>query len=224
LAFDEWNIWYREKHLAHQVVEEVYNYTDALTAASLIHVILRNADSIKMANISELANVLGVLRTDRDRCVRQTIYYPHVLLSRKHAGRVVETVADGPAFSAKHERFFCGIVDPERARDESLPSLIHFSAVPALDVLVSIDDAAKRMTVSVINKSERESLDTRLTFNGISPSGQTMILHRLTGGNDLLAENTLERPDRVGLMTQVLPLADTITFPPASLTLIEFTI
>ena len=44
------------------------------------------------------------------------------------------------------------------------------------------------------------------------------------GGGDLQAVNTLDDPHRVGTETQALPLATTLTLPPASLTVVEMDI
>lgn len=221
IAFDEWNVWYRTGHSAEADLEEVFNYTDALTVASLLHVILRNTRTVRLSNISLLSNTLGTLFTDRERCVRQTIFYPQRLLRDGHVGRVVDVAVDGPTFSAKHERYFCGIVDIEKARDETLPTLLHFDRVQALDVLVTYDDAKKKIAMSVIQKLEDRPISARITFVGAKPKGESITVHRLVG-EGLLAENTMDSPNRVGIATGTVPFSDTITFEPASLTLLEF--
>ena len=223
IAFDEWNTWYRSSHGLVGDLEETFHYADALTVASIFHVILRNTQTIGLSNISLLINTMGVLFSDPQRMVRQTIFFPQVLMRNGHAGRVVETAVDGPTFSGKHERFFCGIVDTEKAKDETRPSLLHFKESQGLDVLVSIDDAKKKMSMSVINKLQDQPVQAKFNFRGLQPQGSTMTVHRLTGGEEnVFVENTLDHPDRVGLMTEDLPFCDTFTFPAASLTLIEF--
>jgi alpha-N-arabinofuranosidase len=224
IAFDEWNVWYRSQHGLAGDLEEIYNYTDALTVASLLHVILRNAATIQLSNISLAVNTCGGIFTDPRRMVRQTIWHAQKLLRDAHAGRVVDTICDGPVFRAKHERFFCGIVDPVKARDESLPTLLKFDDLPALDAVASVDDDRETLTVSLINKLEKQPLTVRLNFRGLQPAGRTMTLRRLTGGENLLAENTLDHPDRVGMTEETVPLAATLTLTPASLTVIEMNV
>ena len=221
IAFDEWNVWYRTTHHPVTDLEEIFHYTDALLVASLLHVVLRHTRSIHLSNISLVVNTLGSLFTDRNRMVRQTIWYPQKLIRNTHAGRVVETVVDGPVFKAKHERFFCGIVDPEKAKDETRPSLLHFDDVPALDVVTSVDDDRRKMTISVIQKLEKRPLQVRLDCRGLTPDGEKMTVHRLTTSHGLLAENTLDHPDRVGIETKTAKLSTTIKLPPASLTVLE---
>lgn len=221
IAFDEWNVWYRATTGEGRHVEESYNYTDALTVATLMHAILRNARTITIANYSMLVNVLGCLFTDRERMVRQTTWYPQKLLRDTHVGRVVETVMDGPVFNAKHERFFCGVVDAAKARDETLPTLQHFDDVEAIDAVASVDDARKKLTLSIVQKLPDRPLTVRLDLHGLEPAGTEMTVHRLTGGTDLLAENTLDHPDRVGIETRREKLATTLTLPAANLTVLQ---
>jgi alpha-N-arabinofuranosidase len=218
IALDEWNLWYRAAHDPHHDVEEIYNYSDALAAASLLHVILRHATTVQLANISLAVNTLGSIRTDRNRMVRQTTWYAQKLIRDVHTGRIVEAVTDAPLFSAKHERFFCGVVDVEKARDDKLPTLQHFDDIPALDVLVSIEDARKKLSITLIQKLPDRPLTVRLDLHGIAVKGEKMMVSRLTGGKDLLAENTLDAPDRVGIQSGRENLTTTFTLPPASLT------
>ncbi len=225
IAFDEWNIWYRAAHDAAHDVEEIYNYADALAVAALLHEILRHADSVDLANISLAVNTIAPILTDRDRMVRQTTWHAHKMIRDAHdRGRVVESVIDAPVFKAKHERFFCGIVDVEKAMDETLPTLEHFDDISALDAVASLDDAGQTLTLSLLHKLADRPMTVRLDLRGIAPVGDTMSVHRLAGGADLLAENTFDRPNRVSIQTTTEPLATTLSIPPASLTVLEYSI
>jgi alpha-L-arabinofuranosidase len=112
-------------------------------------------------------------------------------------------------------------VNPEKARDEKLPSLLHFNDVSALDVLASIDDHRKRMTLSVIQKLEDRPLTTTLTFRGVTPRTDRVTVTRLVGAS-VTAGNTMDQPEAVYLATETVRLGETFTFPPASLTVFEF--
>lgn len=221
LAFDEWNVWYRTTHDPAADVEEIFTKGDALTIATLFHVMLRHTRSITLSNISEAVNMVGGIFTDRERMVRQTIFYPQKLFRAKHSGRVVETVVDAPVFSAKHERFFCGIVDVKKAQDPTVPTLLHYNDVPALDALTTIDESRGRLCLSVVQKLEDRPLRTKLSFKGLQPKGSRVKVHRLTGAS-LDVTNTLDSPNNVGLETTVQEVGEVFEFPPASLTLLEF--
>jgi alpha-N-arabinofuranosidase len=222
IAFDEWNVWYRSQHDPEHDLEEYFNFGDALTVASLLHVVLRNARTVGLSNISLAVNTLALMMADRRGLFKQTTWYAHKAIRDAHAaGRVVETPVSAPVFSAKHERFFCGIVDPEKARDEKLPSLLHFTDLLALDVLASIDESRKRMTLSVVQKLEDRPLTTTLTFRGVSPRTERVNVTRLVG-SDLTTGNTMDQPEAVHLTTEILRVGEAFTFPPASLTVFEF--
>jgi alpha-N-arabinofuranosidase len=223
IAFDEWNVWYREPHTGPAGVEEKYDYTDALTIATIFHFILRNTKTIELSNISLAVNLIGHLFTDSERCVRQTTWYTQKLMVDHHRGSVVDSAVDAPLFSAKHERFFCGIVDPEKAKDENLPTLLHYDDIPALDVLVSIDRESKTACMSVVQKLEEQPLTVALTFCSLQPTGDTIEVARLTGESPA-ARNTLDEPHNVGITTETAPRTNTFTFPPASLTFLTFNI
>ncbi len=223
LALDEWNVWYRSTHDPEHDLEETFTFMDALTVATLFHVILRNTRTVALSNISILTNTLASIMTDPRRMVRQTIWYPQRLLIDGHSGDVVETLVDAPTFSAKHERFFCGIVDPEKAKDEKLPSLLHFTDIPALDVLASVDRARGRLSLSVVQKLEDRPITARLTIRGADSRRRSARVSQLTGGS-ILSANTLDSPNNVGIATRTEEIGDNYTFPPASMTVLEFDI
>lgn len=220
IALDEWNVWYRSIHDPVKDLDETFNYMDALTVATLFHVILRNSRTVGLANISLAVNTLASIRSHADGIVKQTIWHTQKMVRDALAGRVVESVVDAPLLAGKHERFFCGIVDPEKAKDESVPTLLHYDDIPALDVVTTVDDKRKKACISVVQKLEDRNLDVRLTFRGIEPKGSTMTVRRLVG-DSLLSENVPAHPDDVRVETESVPLAEAFTFPAASYTILE---
>jgi alpha-N-arabinofuranosidase len=223
LAFDEWNVWYRSTHGTVGDLEEIYDYVDGLTAATIFHVILRNTRLVSLSNISLAVNTLGSIFTDRKRMALQTIWHAQKMIRDAHetGRRVIETAVNGPTFAGKHERFFCGIVDPVKAKDETLPSLLHFGDVPALDVVASIGADGKQARLSVVQKLQDRPIAARFNFQGVKPSSRSIRVTRLKGGS-LSAKNTLDQPNRVGTETRTEPRSEVVTLPPASLTVIEF--
>ena len=107
--------------------------------------------------------------------------------------------------------------------DETLPSLVHYDDIPALDVVVSIDDQKKKVCMSVVQKRQDRPLTVALNFRGLRLKGSTMEVSRLTG-DSLNATNTLDSPNNVGVETETKPITDVFTFPPASLTVLELDI
>jgi hypothetical protein len=55
----------------------------------------------------------------------------------------------------------------------------------------------------------------------LAAGGDEMPLKRLSGGEDLLAANTLDQLNRVSIEAHQVRRSETFTFPPASVTVLE---
>jgi alpha-N-arabinofuranosidase len=104
LCFDEWNIWYKnmqmdgEGKFAPHLIEEIYNLEDALVAAGFLNSFIRHADSVKIANIAQIVNVIAPLQTRGDDLLVQTIFYPFEMYSRRRKGIALQVVTEGPDY------------------------------------------------------------------------------------------------------------------------------
>ncbi|MDB5441503.1 MAG: alpha-N-arabinofuranosidase, partial [Caulobacteraceae bacterium] len=87
LSVDEWNVWYKAHGDEHQkkpgwpqapkILEEVYNFEDALIVAGALCVLMNNADRVKAACLAQLVNVIGPIMTETGGPAwRQTIFHP----------------------------------------------------------------------------------------------------------------------------------------------------
>jgi len=65
LSFDEWNVWYKDRDgdgkwaAAPHLLEEVYNLEDALVCAQYLSSFIRHADTVKLACIAQIVNVIA---------------------------------------------------------------------------------------------------------------------------------------------------------------------
>ena len=88
LSFDEWNVWYhshkQDKELkkrdkwgrALPLLEDVYNFEDALLVGLMLITFLRNADRVKIACMAQLVNVIAPIMTrNGGGAWAQTIFY-----------------------------------------------------------------------------------------------------------------------------------------------------
>ncbi len=110
LCFDEWNVWYRARtghhvdgaaKIAPHLLEEEYNLEDALVAAGFLNSFIRHADSVKIANIAQIVNVIAPLLTRGDDLLYQSIYYPIAMMSSRRQGVALQTRVDGPEYEGK---------------------------------------------------------------------------------------------------------------------------
>lgn len=76
IAFDEWNIWGRK----HEESGD-YNLSDGLFACGVFHILQRHCKTVKMANLAQLVNVLGAIKTSKDGLYLTPIYYAFLLYS-----------------------------------------------------------------------------------------------------------------------------------------------
>ena len=91
LSFDEWNIWYRTKdeektaerwQVAPHLLEEKYNFEDALLVGCMLNTLLNNCDRVKIGCIAQLVNVIAPIMTENGGDAwKQTIFYPYLYAS-----------------------------------------------------------------------------------------------------------------------------------------------
>ena len=89
LSFDEWNVWYHSSEQDKEIqkrdkwgralplLEDIYNFEDALLVGAMLITFLRRSDRVKIACIAQLVNVIAPIMTRTGGgCWAQTIYYP----------------------------------------------------------------------------------------------------------------------------------------------------
>jgi len=117
LCFDEWNVWHQHDHagLANvalqespRLQEDTFGVADAVVVGGLLITLLRHADRVKIACQAQLANVIGLIRTEPGGPAwRQSIFHPFALTARLARGMVLRAEPTGP----RHETAQFGDVD-----------------------------------------------------------------------------------------------------------------
>ena len=104
LCFDEWNVWYKNREtdgegkFAPHLVEEVYNLEDALVVSGFLNSFVRHADSVRIANIAQIVNVIAPLITRGDDLLVQSIYHPFTMYAGRRQARARRS---GPSWTAR---------------------------------------------------------------------------------------------------------------------------
>src|SRR5207244_11003813 len=75
IAYDEWNVWYRERG-ERSGLEERYTLADALAVATYLNIFVRGCRSVRIANLAQLVNVIAPIFTSPRGLFLQTIYHP----------------------------------------------------------------------------------------------------------------------------------------------------
>lgn len=105
LSFDEWNVWFhamegdneemakRPWQIAPHLLEDIYDFEDAILVGLILITFLKHADRLKMACLAQLVNVIAPIMTENDGGAwRQTIYYPFLHASKYGRGTALRSV------------------------------------------------------------------------------------------------------------------------------------
>lgn len=172
IAVDEWNIWFRSwfKRGDDHKLEEVYNLRDALWVASAINVFHRQCQTVQIANLAQLVNVIAPIMTNSTGIVLQTIYHP-LKLYAEHSG---EVALDALVWS---EAF------PDDAK------------TPYIDVSVTASADGKRLTLAVVNRHPTADVPVNISMEGFTPKSSCDWYE--VNGPSLDSTNTFDHPNDV---------------------------
>ncbi len=201
IAVDEWNVWYRARGATveeHRNLEETYNLEDALVVAMHFNAFIRHAQMVKMANIAQIVNVIAPIITSPTGLFLQTIFHPFEVYGRTCGPIALDAFWDSETFSGGS-----------------------YSGLRLLDVAATLDEAKKSLSVYVVNRSEHDALETRITLDSGQFAGPVQV--HVVNGPDIRAENSFDHPDRVSVFTTDLRVERNCfvhTFEPHSVTVL----
>jgi alpha-N-arabinofuranosidase len=82
------------------LLEEIYNFEDALVVGGVLLTLMNNADRVKAACLAQLVNVIGPIMTETGGPAwRQTIFHPFAQTSRHGRGEVLRLKVDTGSFA-----------------------------------------------------------------------------------------------------------------------------
>ncbi len=184
LSFDEWNVWYhsneQDKEIWKQdkwnralpLLEDIYNFEDALLVGSMLMTLIRNADRVKIACLAQLVNVIAPIMTrNGGGCWAQTTYYPFMHASRYGRGTVLQALVDSPVYDCAD-----------------------YEGVPYIDSAAVLGDDGE-VTVFCVNRDMKE--DYELTIDLRSFGNLKFAEHIMMHHDDVKAVNTETDPDNV---------------------------
>ncbi len=202
LSFDEWNVWYHfqqegsipEKWICPRPIEEeAYNLADALVVGTMLNTLINHADTVKIACMAQLVNVLAPIMTEPGGgSWLQTIYYPLYYTSRYGRGSALELALDCPGYDCRLGR------------------------VPVVDCAAVLSDE-EEITLFLVNRDLNRSAEISMTIAGWE---NKTVLEQISMTGALTAGNTLTdaavMPKEANLLT-----GDLLNLPPASWNMIR---
>jgi alpha-N-arabinofuranosidase len=183
LSFDEWNVWYHSLEQDKEIqkadrwgrslplLEDVYNFEDALLVGGMLITLMRNSDRVKIACLAQLVNVIALIMTSERGSWAQTIFYPFMYASQFGRGIALQPVIDCPKYSSRD-----------------------FDDVMLVDAVgVKGDDGS--LTIFALNRSTEGDVKLSLDLRGFETLKfkEQIVLHH----EDLKAANTEAHPNTV---------------------------
>lgn len=178
ISFDEWNVWYHS-HKADQditenhpwqpappMLEDIYNFEDALLVGLMLITLIKHADRVRMACLAQLVNVIAPIMTEAKggKAWRQTIFYPFLHASKYGRGTALLPVLSTPKFdTAAHE------------------------GVTAVEAVAVYNEEQEEVTIFAVNRSLTK--DAEMTVDVRSFEGFRVLNHIVLESGDLKAEN-----------------------------------
>ena len=149
ISFDEWNVWKYYDNIepemakvkrwstAPAMLESVYTAEDAVMVGLFLIQFLKHADTVTMANQSELVNTIGLIMTEPGGGAwTQSGYYPFLLTSQNGRGSVLHSIVD-----------------------RSVHDTEEHTGVNDVETVAVMNDEGNRLTVFAVNTTENDFVD-----------------------------------------------------------------
>ncbi|MGH8494972.1 MAG: alpha-N-arabinofuranosidase, partial [Gammaproteobacteria bacterium] len=182
LSLDEWNVWYKAHTpddlrkpgwpQAPKLIEEIYNFEDALIVGGALIAMINNADRVKTACLAQLVNVIGPIMTETGGPAwRQTIFHPFALASRFARGEVLKAKIESDTYATETH--------------QDLPYVL-------ASVLFDSENGA--VAILVLNRHRTHETEVEVELRGFGGKLDITIANELHHG-DLKAVNTATATD-----------------------------
>ena len=195
LSFDEWNVWYHSNEQdqkikeeepwkwAPPILEDVYNFEDALLVGCLLITLLKNSNRVKIACLAQLVNVIAPIMTEAGGDAwRQTTFYPFMQAANYGLGTVLRTEMDCPKYDSE-EFSDVPFVESVAIHNEDKSELVIFAVNRSLDNEIEFDvDMQNFNATSVTSFSELCGHDVKATntkgnVNVVPKEGKSAMLN-----------------------------------------------
>jgi len=188
IAYDEWNVWYRERspEARRAGLEERYNLADAIAVATFLNIFIRHCRSVRIANLAQMVNVIAPIVTSPQGIFLQTIYHPFRLYA-EHTREIaldVGVACETYAFPAEGEEVS---ERPHRVAD--------LGPFALLDAAATCDVEGREICLAVVNRDRDRSLAAAIRV--LDGAIGSPVRAYEVWGEDPGAANSFERPKAV---------------------------
>ncbi|WP_287971797.1 MULTISPECIES: arabinosylfuranosidase ArfA [Blautia] len=158
ISFDEWGVW---THHSEETVKEcegnpwknaapisemIYSFQDSLLFAEMLMTLLKNADRVKIACQSLLANISAMIMTEKGGGLwLQPNYYPFAHMANYGKGEVMDVRINAPVYQKGTKQ------------------------ISFLDSVVVENAEEKELVVFAVNRSENQDMEVCVEIQGYKP-------------------------------------------------------
>ncbi len=201
LSFDEWNVWFHANEsddntmknrpwgVAPHLLEDHYDFEDALLVGLMLITLLKHSDRVRIACMAQLVNVIAPIMTEENGPAwRQTIFYPYLHASKYGRGVALDTALR----SSRHDtRDFTDVTDVASAAvwNDEQEELAIFAVNRDLDDDITLETDLRRFPgYHLVEHIVLENSD----FFAVNSAAQQTVAPKTVAGRDDLEDGLLK--------------------------------
>jgi alpha-N-arabinofuranosidase len=155
------------------LLEDIYNFEDALVVGLFLITMLKHADRIRIACLAQLVNVIAPIMTSPGGgSWKQTLYYPYYHASKYGRGTVLRPEIISPVYDTDQYR-----------------------GVKFVEAIGVLSDDEREINIFAVNRSQDSLMELECNLNNMDEL--ELIEHIVLEHEDIKATNTEENPDNV---------------------------
>lgn len=214
ICLDEWNVWNFQDikldslddlmglttfemtsagkwEIAPPILQEKYSLLDAVVVGGLGISLLNNADTVEIACLAQLINVIAPITTIPGGGIfKQAIYHPFHMLSKYGHGTVKKAIVDAPKYQCDLGEL--NVVEPA----------------------VIYNEENDEVRIFVLNCDQEEDVEFEVDLQGYGD--KKVKKHLVLAGNDYSVMNTIEHPDAVEMEEKEVTATNSVVLPKMS--------
>ena len=162
----------------------------------MLNTFVNNADTVKIANMAQIVNVIAPIFTNEKGMFLQTIYHPLQLFSKNTRGAALETYVESPTYESKS-----------------------FGKTNYLDVSTSLNNGV--VTMNVVNRHLDQDIEAEIEVQDGAFKGSFEVA--LVTGPDIKAENDFGKTTVQTVKSSIAASGNKLRhrFPPHSYTMLK---
>jgi alpha-N-arabinofuranosidase len=215
VVYDEWNVWFptREDRRRDKIVAERHTLSDALAVATYLHIFVRHCDTLRMANLAQLVNVLAPIVTDDTRILLQAIYHPLRLAATYTLEFALDVAVD------------CDRIEHADTPDANRMThrIADLGPFDVLDVAATSDASRSRVVLNVVNRRPDAPVEATIDLRGAQVRGE--MTARVITADSPLTTNSFDHPEAVSVSERKVNVTGSCIpyeFPACSVTQLAF--